>query len=61
MFTLLGKGGQTELDNLLEVVRVARTDDPVYVSGHGWMTVGDLRWDMTAADAEPTPPDPGRS
>ena len=48
MFTLLHVGDQTHLDTLLEVVRVARPDDPVYVPGRGWMTVGDLRWDMTA-------------
>ena len=46
MFTLLRNGDQTQLDTLLEVARVARADDPVYVPGHGWMTIGDLRWDM---------------
>ena len=51
MFTLLRNGDQTQLDTLLEVVQVARADDPVYVPGRGWMSVGDLRWDMTA-DAE---------
>ena len=49
MFTLLRNGDQTQLDTLLEVVRVAGPDDPVYVSGHGWMTVGDLRWHMDTA------------
>ena len=47
MFTLLHDGDQTQLDTLLEVVRVARPDDPVYVPGRGWMTVGNLSWDMT--------------
>jgi len=46
MFTLLRNGDHTQLDTLLEVVRVARPDDAVYVSGRGWMTVGDLSWDM---------------
>jgi hypothetical protein len=52
MFTLLRNGGKTKLDTVLEVVRVARPDDAVYVSGRGWMTVGDLSWDMdsTARD-----------
>jgi hypothetical protein len=46
VFTLPSNGDQTNLDTVLEVVRVAHPDDPVYVSGRGWMTVGDLRWDM---------------
>jgi hypothetical protein len=46
MFTLLRNGDPTQMDTLLEVVRVARPEDPVYVSGRGWMTVGDLSWDM---------------
>jgi len=49
MFTLLHDGDQTQLDTMVQVVRVARPDDPVYVPGRGWMTVGDLRWDMTGA------------
>ena len=36
MFTLLHDADQTQLDTLLEVVRVARPDDPVNVSGRGW-------------------------
>ena len=48
MFTLLRNGDQTQLDTLIEVVRLAHPDDAVYVSGRGWMTVGDLRWDMDA-------------
>lgn len=35
MFTLLLDADQTQLDTLLEVVRVARPDDPVNVSGCG--------------------------
>ena len=27
---------------------MACTDDPVYVTGRGWMLVGALRWDMTS-------------
>ena len=52
MFTLLRNGDQTQLDTLIEVVRLAHPDDAVYVSGRGWMTVGDLSWDMdsTARD-----------
>lgn len=52
MFTLLRDGDQTQVDTLLEVVLVADPQDPVYVFGRGWMTVGDLRWDMntTAGD-----------
>jgi hypothetical protein len=34
------------MDTRLEVVWVARAEDPVYVTGRGWMTVGDLSWDM---------------
>jgi xanthine dehydrogenase molybdopterin-binding subunit B len=53
MFTLLRNGNETHLDTLLDVVQIAHADDPVYVPGRGWMTVGDLRWDMdTTADAE---------
>ena len=48
MFTLLRNGDQTQLDTILEVVQAARADDPVYVPGRGWMSVGDLRWEMTA-------------
>ena len=49
MFTLVtNTGGRTQLDDLTEVLRVACTDDPVYVTGRGWMLVGDLRWDMTS-------------
>ena len=46
MYTLLRNGDQTHLDTLLEVVQAAHPDDPVYVPGRGWMTVGDLRGDM---------------
>jgi hypothetical protein len=46
MFTLLRNGDPTELDTVLEVVRVAHPDDAVYVSGRGWMAVGDLSGDM---------------
>ena len=46
MFTLLRNGDQTQLETLIEVVRLAHPDDAVYVSGRGWMTVGDLSWDM---------------
>ena len=52
MFTVLRNGDPTQLDTILEVVRVAHPEDPVYVSGRGWMTVGDLRWDMDATVAD---------
>ena len=39
-------GGRTEPDDLLDL-RLARPDEPVDVSGRVWMTVGDLRWEMT--------------
>ena len=48
MFTLLTNGDRRQLDDLNDVLRIARADDPVYVASRGWMLVGDLRWDMTA-------------
>jgi hypothetical protein len=48
MFTLLTNGDRSQLDDLNDVLRIARADDPVYVASRGWMLVGDLRWDMTA-------------
>jgi|GEM_PF-2848213 len=43
MFTLPRNGDQTDLDTVLEVVQVAHLDDPVYVSGRGWMIVLSLQ------------------
>ena len=47
MFTLLTNGDRSQLVDLNDVLRIGRADDPVYVATHGWMLVGDLRWDMT--------------
>jgi len=54
MFTLLTNGDRSQLDDLNDVLRIARADDPVYVATRGWMLVGDLRWDMTAEWQRPT-------
>ena len=54
MFTLLTNGDRSRLDDLNDVLRIARADDPVYVATRGWMLVGDLRWDMTAEWQRPT-------
>ena len=56
MFTLPRNGDQNDLDTVLEVAQVAHPDDPVYVSGRGWMTVGDLRWGMDTATGDPREP-----
>ena len=45
---------RSQLDDLNDVLRIARADDPVYVATRGWMLVGDLRWDMTAEWQRPT-------
>ena len=54
MFTLLTNGQRRQLDDLNDVLRIARADDPGYVATRGWMLVGDLRWDMTAEWQRPT-------
>ena len=54
MFTLLTNGDRRQLDDLNDVLRIARADDPVYVATRGWMLVGDLRWDMTAERQRPS-------
>ena len=56
MFTLLNDGASVEYDDLNEVLRLARSDDPVYVDARGWMLVGDLRWNMMAGGADRRPP-----
>jgi hypothetical protein len=56
MFTLLTNGQRRQLDDLNDVLRIARADDPVYVATRGWMLVGDLRWDMTAEWQRPSHP-----
>ena len=56
MFTLLTNGDRSQLDDLNDVLRIARPDDPVYVATRGWMLVGDLRWDMTAEWQQPSHP-----
>ena len=56
MFTLLTSGDRSQLDDLNDVLRIARADDPVYVATRGWMLVGDLRWDMTAEWQRPSHP-----
>jgi hypothetical protein len=43
----LTNGDRSRFDDLNDVLRIARPDDPVYVATRGWMLVGDLRWDMT--------------
>jgi hypothetical protein len=35
MFTVVGNGDRTELDDLLDVLRLTRSDEPVDVSGRG--------------------------
>jgi hypothetical protein len=56
MFTLLTNGDRSRLDDLNDVLRIARPDDPVYVATRGWMLVGDLRWDMTTEWQRPSHP-----
>jgi len=48
MFTLLTNGDRSQLDDLNDVLRIARPDDPVYVATRGRMPVGDLRWELAA-------------
>ncbi len=55
MFTLLRNGASAVYDDLDEVLRLARSDDPVYVDTRGWMLVGDLRWNMMAGAANHRP------
>jgi hypothetical protein len=55
MFTLMLDGASAEYDDLNEVLRLARSDDPVYVHTRGWMLVGDLRWNMMAGEANRRP------
>jgi hypothetical protein len=53
MFTVLRNGDRTEFAHLIDVLREATADDPVYVATRGWMTVGDLRWETTPEPAAP--------
>jgi hypothetical protein len=55
MFTLLTNGDRSQLDDLNDVLRIARADDPVYVASRGWMLVGDLPLghDSRMATAQP--------
>jgi len=36
----------TEFADLIDVLKEAAAEDPVYVPARGWMTVGDLRWEL---------------
>ena len=56
MFTLMRDGARAEYDDLDEVLRLAQSDDPVYVEARGWMLVGDLRWNMMAGGGDRRPP-----
>jgi len=57
MFTLLTNGDRSRLDDLNDVLRIARhPTTPVYVATRRWMLVGDLRWDMTAEWQRPSHP-----
>ena len=56
MFTLMKDGACTQFDDLNDVLRLAQSDDPVYVDARGWMLVGDLRWNMMAGEGERRPP-----
>ena len=56
MFTLMKDGACTQFDDLNDVLRLAQSDDPVYVDARGWMLVGDLRWNMMASEGERRPP-----
>jgi hypothetical protein len=46
MFTLLRNGHPCEFADLIDVLEEATADDPVYDTDRGWMTVGDLRWQL---------------
>jgi hypothetical protein len=56
MFTVLRDGASAQFDDLNEVLRLAQSDDPVYVDARGWMLVGDLRWNMMAGWVDRRPP-----
>jgi hypothetical protein len=56
MFTLMKDGACTQFDDLNDVLRLAQSDDPVYVDARGWMLVGDLRWNMMAGGGDRRPP-----
>jgi hypothetical protein len=55
MFILMRDGARAEYEDLDEVLRLAQSDDPVYVEARGWMLVGDLRWNMMAGAANHRP------
>ena len=56
MFIVMRDGASAEYDDLNEVLRLAQSDDPVYVDARGWMLVGDLRWNMMAGGTDRRPP-----
>jgi hypothetical protein len=56
MFTLVKGGAQLEFDDLIDVLLRAEVNDPVYVPGRGWMSVGDLRPSMVPGWADLQPP-----
>ena len=60
MFTILRNGDRTEFAELTDVLQEATVDDPVYVPTRGWMTVGDLRWDMASGREAARHPGTGR-
>ena len=60
MFTVLRNGDPGEFADLTDVLEEAKVDDPVYVTARGWMTVGDLRWEMPTGLAGAHPPAEGR-
>ncbi len=55
MFILMRNGERTKFEDLTDVLRIAQADDPVYVATRGWMSVGDLRWNMMAGSANGQP------
>jgi len=56
MFIVMRDGASAEYDDLNEVLRLAQSDDPVYVDARGWMLVGDLRWNMMPGGGDRRPP-----
>ena len=56
MFILMRDGARAEYEDLDEVLRLAQSDDLVYVEARGWMLVGDLRWNMMAGGGDRRPP-----
>ena len=52
MFTLVKNGEHLEFEDLVDVLLHAEVDDPVYVPGRGWMSVGDLRLTMVPGWAD---------